>query len=126
MEKLAHIFENATNNLEARHQNNIPTSSIPTTLANIRKAPRVHQRITQNNIPGIFLTEEQSPQASEGGKHSEDEQKIEDEEEPRSSTTRQRTHNKPISAIVRQSKRNEANIPIQPIATTPDEQALIQ
>ena len=57
LEKLARIFDNATENLETQQQNIAQTSSTPTTCANIRATPRVHARVTRNNTPGIIPTQ---------------------------------------------------------------------
>ena len=69
LEKLAKIFDNATDNLETQQQNSAQTSSTPTTRANIRATPRVHARVTRNNTPGIILTQQSTSIANtEGGK----------------------------------------------------------
>ena len=49
LEKLAQIFDNATENLETHQQNRAQTSSTPTTRAKIRATPRVHARVTRNH-----------------------------------------------------------------------------
>ena len=69
LEKLAKIFETATDKLETRHEHRVKTSSTPTTKSNIRTAPRVHSRVTRNNTPGIIPPQNAIPIAiTEGGK----------------------------------------------------------
>jgi hypothetical protein len=54
LQKLADIFEKATTALENRHDRQTPTSSNPTAPQQVQEAPRVHQRMTRNNTPGIL------------------------------------------------------------------------
>ena len=54
LERLAQIFAQTTERLEAQHLAQPQTSSTPTTPANIYKTPRAHIRLTRNNVPGII------------------------------------------------------------------------
>ena len=71
LERLAEIFNTATMNLENWHVLTTPTSTIPTTPANIRTTPRVHQRVTRNNTPGIIPNQNATVAISEGEQISE-------------------------------------------------------
>ena len=69
LEKLAKIFDNATDNLETQQHNRAQTSSTPPTCTNIRETPRVHARVMRNNTPGVIP--KQTPTTivnTEGGK----------------------------------------------------------
>ena len=64
LEKLAQIFDNATENLETQQLNRAQTSSMPTTHANIRATQRVHAHVTRNNTPGIIPKQPPTPIAN--------------------------------------------------------------
>ena len=69
LEKLAQIFDNATENLETHQQNSAQTLLTPATRADIRATPRVHARVTRNNTPGIIPKQPPTPiENTEGGK----------------------------------------------------------
>ena len=90
LEKLADIFSTATKNLENRHTLTTPTSTTPTTPANIRTTPRVHQRVTRNNTPGIIPNQNATIAISEG------EQISEGEKQNRERSTTTKHHNAPL------------------------------
>ena len=66
---LAIIFSGKTKNLPGEAAHTPQTSTNPTEPENIRHTPRVHQRVTRNNTPGIIPTRPTpAPPISEGGR----------------------------------------------------------
>ena len=65
---LAKIFRGETEHLPKAAPHSPQTSTNPTKQEEIRHTPRVHQRVTRNNTPGIIPTPPAPmPLTSEGG-----------------------------------------------------------
>ena len=76
---LAKIFSGETENLPEEAAPSPQTSTNPTEREDIRQTPRVHQRVTRRNTPGIIPTRPTpAPPISEGGRIPTSEGAVED------------------------------------------------
>ena len=109
LERLAQIFTQTTERLEARHSAQPQTSSTPTTPANIYKTPRAHSRITRNNVPGIIPQQTTKRVQFEGSEQmTEGEKRTSEGEQSHPNQVRGNGKRKPRKAMPRQRDKRDS------------------